>query len=128
MLTATRALAAVTMGPKGTLSAAVLALAVSVTTATYNHAWGTQQVYTNFLAILVVSVASVMTSRAIATRRSIELDQVRRIAVAAQEVILRPVPAQLGPVRRPACVWRLRPEHRSAVICTRPFRPGTASG
>ncbi|WSG78489.1 serine/threonine-protein phosphatase [Streptomyces sp. NBC_01727] len=99
VLTATPALAAVTMGPKGTLSAAVLALVVSVTTATYNHAWGSQQVYTNFLAILVVSVASVMTRRAIASRRRIELDQVRRIAVAAQEVILRPVPAQLGPVR-----------------------------
>ncbi|AVH54657.1 MULTISPECIES: PP2C family protein-serine/threonine phosphatase [Streptomyces] len=99
VLTATPALAAVTMGPKGTLSTACLALAVSVTTATYNHAWGTQQVYTNFMAILVVSVASVMTSWAIATRRRIELDQVRRIAVAAQEVILRPVPARLGPVR-----------------------------
>ncbi|MGW3746580.1 PP2C family protein-serine/threonine phosphatase [Streptomyces sp. NPDC005146] len=99
VLTATPALAAVTMGRKGTLAAACLALAVSVTTATYNYAWGSQQVYTNFLAILVVSVASVMTSGAIATRRRIELDQVRRIAVAAQEVILRPVPARLGPVR-----------------------------
>lgn len=99
VLTATPALAAVTMGPKGTISAAVLALAVSVTTATYNQAWGTQQVYTNFLTIALVSMASVMTSRAIATRRGIELDQVRRIAVAAQEVILRPVPERLGPVR-----------------------------
>ncbi|MEU1198736.1 PP2C family protein-serine/threonine phosphatase [Streptomyces sp. NPDC005813] len=99
VLTATPALAAVTMGPKGTLSAACLALAVSVTTATHNHAWGSQQVYTNLLAILVVSLASVMTSGAIATRRKFELDQVRRIAVAAQDVILRPVPAQLGPVR-----------------------------
>jgi hypothetical protein len=58
VLTATPALAAVTMGPKGTVSAAVLALAVSVTTATYNQAWGTQLVYTNFLAIVLVSVAS----------------------------------------------------------------------
>jgi stage II sporulation SpoE-like protein len=99
VLTATPALAAVTMGPKGTVSAAALALAVSVTTATYNQAWGTQLVYTNILAIVLVSVASVVTSRAIAMRRGIELDQVRRIAVAAQEVILRPVPARLGPVR-----------------------------
>ncbi|MEU9444204.1 PP2C family protein-serine/threonine phosphatase [Streptomyces sp. NPDC048304] len=99
VLTATPALAAVTMGPRGTVSAAVLALAVSVTTATYNQAWGTQPVYTNCVAVVLVSGASVMTSRAIARRRGIELDQVRRIAVAAQEVILRPVPARLGPVR-----------------------------
>ncbi|MET8680118.1 PP2C family protein-serine/threonine phosphatase [Streptomyces sp. NPDC004647] len=99
LLTATPALAAVTMGPKGTISAAALALTVSVTTATYNQAWGSQQVYTNFLALLVVSVASVTTSSAVRTRRQNELNQVRRIAVAAQEVILRPVPARLGPVR-----------------------------
>ncbi|WP_308425156.1 PP2C family protein-serine/threonine phosphatase [Wenjunlia tyrosinilytica] len=99
LLTATPALAAVTSGPKGTMAAACVALAVSVTTATYNQAWGTQQVYTNFLAILLVSVASVTTSSAMHTRRQIELNQVRRIAVAAQEVLLRPVPPRLGSVR-----------------------------
>ncbi|MFF3321039.1 PP2C family protein-serine/threonine phosphatase [Streptomyces sp. NPDC002889] len=99
LLTATPALAAVTMGPRGTISAAALALAVSVTTATYNQAWGSQQVYSNLLALLVVSVASVATSSAVRTRRENELNQLRRIAVAAQEVILRPVPARLGPVR-----------------------------
>ncbi|OEJ36137.1 serine/threonine protein phosphatase [Streptomyces agglomeratus] len=99
MLTATPALAAVTMGPKGTTAAAAFALAVSVTTATYNQAWGTQLVYTNFLAVLVVSVAAVMGSSAVRTLREKELHQVRRIAVAAQEVLLRPVPARLGPVR-----------------------------
>jgi serine phosphatase RsbU (regulator of sigma subunit) len=87
------------MGPRGTIWAAALALAVSVTTAAYNQAWGTYQVYVNFLAIALVSVASVMTSSAISTRRRIELDQVRRIAVAAQEVILRAVPARLGQVQ-----------------------------
>ncbi|WP_412566050.1 PP2C family protein-serine/threonine phosphatase [Streptomyces decoyicus] len=99
LLTATPALAAVTMGPKGTLSAAAVALAVSVTTATYNHAWGGQQVYTNLLAVFLVSLASVTTSIAVRTRREGELNQVRRIAVVAQEVLLRPVPARLGPVR-----------------------------
>jgi serine phosphatase RsbU (regulator of sigma subunit) len=99
LLTATPALAAVTMGPKGTLAAAAFALAISVTTATYNQAWGTQQVYTNFLAVLVVSVASFTLSRAVQTRRQSELDQIRRIAMAAQDVLLRPVPARLGPVR-----------------------------
>jgi hypothetical protein len=98
-LIATPALAAVTMGPKGTLSAAALALAISVTTATYNHAWGTLQVYTNFLALALVSMAGLVTSSAVRTRRQSELDQVRRIAVAAQKVILRPVPERLGPVR-----------------------------
>lgn len=99
ILTAAPALAALTMGPKGTLSAAAAALAVNVTTATYNHAWGTHQVFGNLVGLLVVSVASVMLSKTVRTRRRSELDQVRRIAVAAQEVILRPVPARLGPVR-----------------------------
>ncbi|MGW0779003.1 PP2C family protein-serine/threonine phosphatase [Streptomyces sp. NPDC002835] len=99
LLIATPALAALTMGPTGTLCAAALALAVSVTTATYNQAWGTPQVYGNFLGLLVISVASVILSNAMRTRRQNELDQVRRIAVAAQEVILRPVPTRMGPVR-----------------------------
>lgn len=99
LLTATPALAAVAMGPKGTLSAAAFALAISVATATYNQAWGTQQVYTNFLAVLLVSAASVTTSIAVHTHRQNELNQVRRIAVAAQRVLLRPVPTRLGPVQ-----------------------------
>ncbi|MFI5682473.1 PP2C family protein-serine/threonine phosphatase [Streptomyces sp. NPDC051636] len=97
-LTAVPALAAVTLGPRGTTAAAALALAISVTTATYNGAWGTLQVYSNFLALALVSVAGFITSRAMQERRQRELDQVRRIAVAAQEVVLRPVPARLGPV------------------------------
>ncbi|MEU9111720.1 PP2C family protein-serine/threonine phosphatase [Streptomyces sp. NPDC048483] len=99
LLTATPALAAVTMGPKGTVAAAALALAVSVTTATYNQAWGSQQVYSNLLALLLVSAASFVMSTAMRTRSRNELNQVRRIAVAAQEVLLRPVSARLGPVR-----------------------------
>ncbi|MGW3209233.1 PP2C family protein-serine/threonine phosphatase [Streptomyces sp. NPDC001135] len=98
-LAAVPALAAVTMGPKRTAVAVALALAVSVTTATYNQAWGTLQVYTNFLALALVSVAGFITSSVMRTYRKSELDQVRRIAVAAQEVILRPVPERLGPVR-----------------------------
>lgn len=99
LLTAMPALAAVTMGPKGTLSAAALALTVSVITATYNQAWTTLQVYTNFLALGLVSLAGFITSSAVQTRRRDELEQVRRIALAAQDVVLRPVPARLGPVR-----------------------------
>ncbi|GHI83947.1 membrane protein [Streptomyces xanthophaeus] len=99
LLVATPALAAVTMGPRGTLAAVGVAVGVSVTTATYNQAWGGQQVYTNFLALFLVSVASFMTSRAARTRRESELNQVRRIATAAQDVILRPVPDRLGSVR-----------------------------
>ncbi|MFD9418543.1 PP2C family protein-serine/threonine phosphatase [Streptomyces goshikiensis] len=99
LLVATPALAAVTMGPKGTLAAAGVAVGVSVTTASYNNAWGTQQVYTNFLALFLVSVASFMTSRAARTRTENELNQVRRIATAAQDALLRPVPDRLGSVR-----------------------------
>ncbi|MCA6091966.1 serine/threonine-protein phosphatase [Streptomyces sp. SCA3-4] len=99
LLTATPALAAVTMGPRGTLAAVAVAVAVSVATATYNDAWGTQQVYTNFLALFLVSLAGYTSSSAVQTRRQSELDQVRRIAEAAQEVILRPAPARLGTFR-----------------------------
>ncbi|MEV5238069.1 PP2C family protein-serine/threonine phosphatase [Streptomyces cinnamoneus] len=99
LLTATPALAAVTLGPRGTLAAVAVAVAVSVATATYNEAWGTQQVYTNFLALFLVSLAGYTSSRAVQTRRQSELDQVRRIAEAAQEVILRPAPARLGTLR-----------------------------
>ncbi|WP_326586328.1 PP2C family protein-serine/threonine phosphatase [Streptomyces sp. NBC_01294] len=98
LLVATPALAAVTLGPKGTLVAAGVAVGVSVTTATYNQSWGGQQVYTNFLALFLVTVASFITSRAARTRREGELNQVRRIATAAQDVLLRPVPDRLGPV------------------------------
>lgn len=98
-LTATPALAALTMGPRGTMAAAGVALAVSVTTATYNEAWGSDQVYSNLLGLLLVSSASITMSSAVRTRRQSELDQIRRIASAAQDVILRPVPARLGPVR-----------------------------
>ncbi|MEU6759135.1 PP2C family protein-serine/threonine phosphatase [Streptomyces sp. NPDC046685] len=101
VLTTTPALAALTMGPVGTLSAATLAVGVNVTSATYNHSWGTQTqlIIGNFLGLIVVSVVSVILSNAVRTRRQSELDQVRRIAVAAQEVVLRPVPELLGPVR-----------------------------
>ncbi|MFD9306246.1 PP2C family protein-serine/threonine phosphatase [Streptomyces sp. NPDC060048] len=99
LLVATPALAAVTMGPGGTLAAAGVAVGVSVTTATYNQAWGGQQVYTNFFALFLVTVASFTMSRAARTRQEKELNQVRRIATAAQEVLLRPVPDRLGPVR-----------------------------
>lgn len=99
LLVATPALAAVTTGPGGTLAAAGLAVVVSVITATHNQAWGGQQVYTNFLALSLVTAASFTTSRAARTRRESQLNQVRRIAAAAQEVLLRPVPDRLGPVR-----------------------------
>ncbi|MGW7461339.1 PP2C family protein-serine/threonine phosphatase [Streptomyces sp. NPDC054797] len=101
VLTTTPALAALTVGPVGTLSAAALAVGVNVTSATYNHSWGTQTqlIIGNFLGLIVVSVVSVILSNAARTRRQSELDQVRRIAVAAQEVVLRPVPELLGPVR-----------------------------
>ncbi|MDI9884705.1 PP2C family protein-serine/threonine phosphatase [Streptomyces sp. HNM0645] len=99
LLTATPALAAVTMGPRGTVAAACFALVVSVITATYNQAWQNQQVYTNLLALALVSAASITTSSAARTRSENELNQIRRIAVAAQEVLLRPVPDRIGPLR-----------------------------
>ncbi|MCB5178370.1 PP2C family protein-serine/threonine phosphatase [Streptomyces antimicrobicus] len=99
LLVATPALAALTTGPRGVVAATVLAVAVSIVTATWNAAWGGQQVWTNLLALSLVSLASFVMSRAVRTRRETELRQVRRIAEAAQEVLLRPVPSRLGPVR-----------------------------
>ncbi|MFD6180960.1 hypothetical protein [Streptomyces goshikiensis] len=123
LLVATPALAAVTMGPKGTLAAVGAAVGVSLATATYNQAWGSQQVYTNFLALFLVSAASFMTSSAARTRRENELNQVRRIA-------RPPRRSSYGPCRTgwAACTWRPRRARRSAAICTTWSRPGTGSG
>ncbi|WP_338674610.1 PP2C family protein-serine/threonine phosphatase [Streptomyces sp. SCSIO 30461] len=93
-LTAMPAVAALTMGPKGILSVAALALVTDLMSPAYDQAY-----YSNIVSLFLVSLASVTMSNAVRTRRQSELDQVRRIAVAAQEAILRPVPARLGPVR-----------------------------
>jgi serine phosphatase RsbU (regulator of sigma subunit) len=69
-----------------------------VITATLHQSWG-GQAYSNLLSLVVVSVASVTLSKAVRTRRQSELDQVRRVAEAAQRVLLRRVPARLGPVQ-----------------------------
>ncbi|MEU4894016.1 PP2C family protein-serine/threonine phosphatase [Streptomyces sp. NPDC044780] len=97
LLSPAPALAAVAMGPVGTGGVAGLAGVVSAITATHNHAWGSQQVYANLLALLVVAVASVATS-AVRVRRDRELTAVRRIAEVSQNVVLRPLPARLGAV------------------------------
>lgn len=98
ILAATPALASLTWGPKGIISAAVGACAVTLITAGLHHSWG-GQVYSNLLSLFMVSVASVAVSNAMRTRRQIELAQVRRVAEATQRVLLRGVPARLGPVR-----------------------------
>lgn len=98
ILAAMPALAALTMGPKGVLSAATGGFAVTVITATLHQSWG-GQAYSNLLSLLVVSVATITMSNAMRMRRQSELDQVRRVAMAAQRVVLPPVPARLGPVR-----------------------------
>jgi serine phosphatase RsbU (regulator of sigma subunit) len=99
LLTAMPALAALTMGPLGTLSAAMGALGVSTTSATLHRSWDEGQIYSNLLGLLVVSVACVMISKVMRKRRKHELDQVRRVSEAAQDVLLRPVPPDLGPLR-----------------------------
>ncbi|MER6076149.1 PP2C family protein-serine/threonine phosphatase [Streptomyces sp. NPDC001817] len=98
LLAAMPALASLTMGSKGILSAAAAAFTVTVITATLHHSWG-GQVYSNLISLLVVSAASVTMSSAVRTRRQSELNQVRRVAEAAQRVLLRPVPPRLGPVQ-----------------------------
>jgi serine phosphatase RsbU (regulator of sigma subunit) len=97
LLSPAPALAAVTMGPLGTGAVALLAFGVSSTTATVNHAWGTQQVYANMAALLLVAIASVVGS-SVRVRRTRELTQVRRIAEVSQNVVLRPLPTRMGMV------------------------------
>ncbi|MDF3301428.1 PP2C family protein-serine/threonine phosphatase [Streptomyces tropicalis] len=99
LLTAMPPLAALTMGPFGTLAAAAGALGVTSTSATLHHSWGDEQVYSNLLGLLVVSVASVTISNIMRVRRRHEMDQIRRVSEAAQDVLLRPVSARLGPLR-----------------------------
>ncbi|MEU1592579.1 PP2C family protein-serine/threonine phosphatase [Streptomyces sp. NPDC005708] len=79
------------------------ALAVTALTGALHHTWG-GLVYSNLLAALLVSIASVTMSSLMRTRRQTEFDQVRRIAAATQRVLLRPVPARVGPVRM-ACMY-----------------------
>ncbi|GAA3354950.1 hypothetical protein GCM10017744_015570 [Streptomyces antimycoticus] len=85
------------MGPFGTGGVALVATAVSAITATHNDVWGTETVYANLLALLVVAVASVATS-AVRVRRDRELAHIRRIAEVSQNVVLRPLPARIGVV------------------------------
>ncbi|MFF4961626.1 PP2C family protein-serine/threonine phosphatase [Streptomyces sp. NPDC001222] len=99
LLTAMPAVAALTMGPGGTLSAAVGALAVNVISPTLHDSWGEEPVYGNLLGLFVVSVACVTISDLMRRRRQHELDQIRRVAAAAQDVLLRPVSPRLGPLR-----------------------------
>lgn len=98
LLSPAPALAAVTMDPAGTGSVVLIAGVLSTVTATQNHAWGTSEVYSNLLALLVVSVASLATSTARVHREN-ELAKARRIAQVSQDVVLRPVPARLEGVR-----------------------------
>ncbi|MEU1598991.1 PP2C family protein-serine/threonine phosphatase [Streptomyces sp. NPDC005708] len=99
LLTGMPAVAALTVGPLGTLSAAVGALAVSVISATLHHSWGDEQVYGNLLGLVVVAVACVTISNVMRTRRQQELDRIRRVSKAAQDALLRPVSPRLGPLR-----------------------------
>lgn len=99
LLTAMPALAALTMGPAGTLLAAAGALGVSVLSATLHDAWDDLQIYSNLLGLVVVSIACVTISSVVRARRQHELNQIRRVSEAAQDVVLRPVSSRLGPVR-----------------------------
>jgi serine phosphatase RsbU (regulator of sigma subunit) len=99
LLTAMPALAALTMGRLGTLLAAAGALGVSVTSATIHDGWDDLPIYSNLLGLVVVSVACVTISGVMRTRRQHELNQIRRVSEAAQDVLLRPVSPRLGPVR-----------------------------
>ncbi len=93
------AVAAAAGGPLYALTAGAVALAVCLLFAAGTQPGGTHRAAgVAFLAVAGVTAAGALASRA-RGRRDRELAQVRLVAEAAQQVLLRPVPRQAGPVR-----------------------------
>jgi serine phosphatase RsbU (regulator of sigma subunit) len=93
------AVAAAAGGPLSTLAAGALALAVCVLFAAGMQPGATHRMAeVALLAVAGVTAAGALASRA-RGRRDRDLAQARLVAEAAQQVLLRPVPRQAGPVR-----------------------------
>jgi serine phosphatase RsbU (regulator of sigma subunit) len=93
------AVAAAAGGPLSTLAAGAGALAICVLFAAGMQPGATHRMAgVAFAAVAGVTAAGVLASRA-RGRRDRELAQARLVAEAAQNVVLRPVPRQAGPVR-----------------------------
>ncbi|MFE2879046.1 PP2C family protein-serine/threonine phosphatase [Streptomyces roseus] len=92
------ALAAATCALGGTALAGVLALVLVNVSARAQHTWGDLQFQVTLLALVAVSLASLLTCHA-RLRQQRELVRVRLVAETAQRVLLPPLPEELGPLR-----------------------------
>ncbi|WP_245966700.1 PP2C family protein-serine/threonine phosphatase [Sphaerisporangium album] len=81
-----------------TAMAGGIALAICVPLASYNNLLGRPQNYLTIATIGAVTGASMLAGR-LRIRREHELANVRRVAEAAQRVLLRPVPRRAGDLR-----------------------------
>lgn len=91
------ALASVSRRPLHTALVGALALALGVFLAAYDNLLGTQRGGIALVTITGVTVAGVVAS-AVRQRQERELADVRAVAEAAQQVLLRPVPDQTPPL------------------------------
>ncbi|HEX9538446.1 MAG TPA: PP2C family protein-serine/threonine phosphatase [Streptosporangiaceae bacterium] len=99
LLAVAPAVAAAVGAPLYTLAAGAVALAACLLSAAGLQPGATYRMAeVAFLAVAGVTAVGVLASRA-RGRRDRELAQVRLVAEAAQEILLRPVPRQAGPVR-----------------------------
>lgn len=91
-------LAASLVGPHRTMVVGLLAFPLAVALGAYDRILGRAQhvVYLVALALATVIAAAVSASR---TRRERELVAARSVAEAAQQAVLHPLPARLGPLR-----------------------------
>lgn len=98
LLSVAPALAAVSWPPAGTAVIGAAALAAGGLLTTYDNVIATTRGMTDLIAIAGVTAAGVIGS-AVRRRRERELADVQAVAEAAQQILLRPVPARIAPVR-----------------------------
>ncbi|MCL2581194.1 MAG: SpoIIE family protein phosphatase, partial [Streptosporangiales bacterium] len=98
LLSVAPALAAVSWPPAGTAMIGAAAVAAGGILTAYDGLISTQRGVTDLIAIAGVTAAGVVGS-AVRRRRERELADVQAVAEAAQQILLRPLPARIAPVR-----------------------------
>ncbi len=92
------ALAAIFLRPLPVLAVTVMTVASTVAAQSMNGDWGDGDATADVVGACLVGVAAVVASAA-RMRRVHKLAESRRVAEAAQRVLLRPLPPRLGPLR-----------------------------
>ncbi|RSS58452.1 PP2C family protein-serine/threonine phosphatase [Streptomyces sp. WAC01280] len=98
LLVAAPAITVAFAGARTTAAVGALAVAAQVLIGVLRGVSGTANIQAQIAALVVVSAVCVAV-RVVQDRRERQLDQVRSVAEAAQRVLLRPLPAQSGPLR-----------------------------